>query len=453
MLDPNVCREARLSNDRRFDGRFFVAVKSTGIYCRPICRVKTPKEENVHYYQTAIEASQQGYRPCLRCRPDSAPHSFAWKGVDTTLERAIHLLINSNDSINSMQEIATRLGITDRYLRKLFDTHLGISPKQFTLFHQCLFAKKLLHETSLPITQIAFNSGFKSVRRFNDCFKKTLQLTPSQVRRTRSIKSKYLSLEFSYRPPYNWEYIRTFLARRAIPRMEWVDESSYGRTFDFKGVKGCFTATHIAEKCLFDVKLELTEIKELRAIVKNIRRILDLDVDTTTVEKRLLSYFKDSNEYLSGMRLPGIWDAYEAGIRAVLGQQISVTAARNHTINIVNTLGHCEQNYHYFPSPKTLAHSALSFLKMPARRKDTLRQLALHCDTHSYGDIEALDKWLEIKGIGPWTVDYAKMRGLSDPDIYLGSDLWIKKKGGSLKDVESVSPWRSYLTLQLWNKI
>jgi len=171
MLNAEVCKKARLSRDARFDGKFFTAVKTTGIYCRPICPATSPKEENVTYFPSAIEAANAGYRPCLRCRPDSAPGSPAWKGIDTTLERAIRLINEGALQGGSLQTLAERLGISDRYLRHLFDKHLGVSPKRYALYQQCLFAKQLLHQTKLPITQIALASGLNSVRRFNDCFK------------------------------------------------------------------------------------------------------------------------------------------------------------------------------------------------------------------------------------------------------------------------------------------
>ena len=184
MLNPDVCQKARLSRDPRFDGKFFTAVKTTGIYCRPICPATTPKEENVLYFASGIEAALAGYRPCLRCRPDSAPGSPAWRGVNTTLDRAIRLIGEGDLHEGSLPSLAEKLGIGERYLRQLFKKHLGISPKAYALYQQCLFAKQLLHQTTLPITDIALTSGFNSIRRFNDCFQSQLGLTPSQIRRS-----------------------------------------------------------------------------------------------------------------------------------------------------------------------------------------------------------------------------------------------------------------------------
>ena len=202
MLNPEICQKARLSKDPRFDGTFFTAVKTTGIYCRPICPAKTPREDNVLYFASAIEAAIAGYRPCLRCRPDSAPDSPAWKGVNTTLERAIKLIDGGALQEDSLQVLANRLGISDRYLRGLFKKYLGVSPKAYALYQQCLFAKQLLHQTQLPITQVALASGFNSIRRFNDCFQSQLSLTPSQARKSENIVSNILKLQLYYRPHY-----------------------------------------------------------------------------------------------------------------------------------------------------------------------------------------------------------------------------------------------------------
>ena len=179
-------QQARISRDPRFDGRFFVAVKTTGIYCRPICPANTPKEENIEYFDYAHLAAKAGYRPCLRCHPDSAPDSPLWNGADTTLKRTKYLIDNGALEQGSLVELATRLGISDRYCRKLFEKYLGVSPKSYALFRQCEFAKNLLHQTALPITEIAFAAGFKSIRRFNDCFQKQLSMSPSQIRQSKT---------------------------------------------------------------------------------------------------------------------------------------------------------------------------------------------------------------------------------------------------------------------------
>lgn len=237
---------------------------------------------------------------------------------------------------------------------------------------------------------------------------------------------------------------------RAIPGLEWCDEKNYGRTFEWLGNSGCFTAQHIAHKNSFNVSIELDDVTHLKPIVNNIRRILDLDVDIQMVEQDLQPHFV----LKTGLRLPGTWNMFEAGIRAILGQQISVVAARSLVTNLVATLGQPTKTSQLFPSPESIAKSNLGFLKIPASRKQTLRNLAQHYMRQDNPDDH--QKWLMLKGIGPWTVDYARLRGLSDPDIYLGGDLGVKKavvKSAHHFNPNLASPWRSYLTLQLWSQL
>jgi len=454
-----IYRQASLSRDARFDGKFFVGVKTTGIYCRPICPAKPPKEENVEYFDYAHQAAKAGYRPCLRCNPDSAPDSARWNGVNTTLKRAKQLIDDGALEQASLKNLSARLGISDRYLRQIFNKHLGISPKAYALFKQCEFAKNLLHQTNLSITDIALASGFKSIRRFNDCFKKQFSLNPSDVRKKQVSPNSQIELKLYYRPPYNWQHLQGFLAARQIEGLEWSDETNYGRTFKWGGkneqhdeqCKGFFTATHNEESNRFDVKIEIDNIRQLKAVVNNIRRILDLDADSKTIEQCL-----ENNGFtglVKGLRLPGTWSVFEAGIRAILGQQISVVAACNLVKTVMNVLGEkTNDGKVYFPTITSIAESDFEFLKIPGRRKQTLVNLAQHFQTADYPNEP--DSWLALKGIGPWTVDYAKMRGLSDPDIYLGGDLGVIKameKTGSNIKPEKSAPFRSYLTFQLWN--
>lgn len=452
-LKPRICKKARLSRDARFDGKFFIAVKTTGIFCRPICPATSPKEENTEYYRSAIEAIAAGYRPCLRCHPDSAPGSHSWRGVDVTLERALRLIDEGELQDSSLQDLSDRLGITDRYLRQLFEKHLGLSPKTYALNQQCLFAKKLLHQTKLKIHEVALASGFNSVRRFGDCFKAQMGLTPSQVRRSTKSRSDGLQLKLYYRPPYDWDSVQSFLSRRHVSAMEWASDNTYGRTFEWLDCEGQFTATHVADKNRFDVNLQVSDIKRLKPIIGNIRRILDLDVDIGSVETNLREHYGSFLALKTGTRLPGIWSVFEAGIRAILGQQVSVTAAHNLLRELVLNLGRQSDERLFFPTPKSIAESELSFLKIPGSRKQTLRNLATHFCQHENPHDPKL--WIALKGIGPWTISYVRLRGLSDPDIYLGDDLVIKKISGNLSeklDPDLAAPWRSYLTLQLWSQ-
>ena len=238
-----------------------------------------------------------------------------------------------------------------------------------------------------------------------------------------------------------------------IPDLEWCNEQHYGRTFEWQGTKGRFTAEHMEHKNRFQVSIELESARHLKAIVNNIRRLLDLDVDIQSVDHNLQPHFNGLN-YREGLRIPGIWDAFEAGVRAILGQQVSIQAARTHCTKLVHTLGETLDGKIVFPTPKVLMNSELDFLNMPMARKNTLKDFAQYFVTHRVTDQP--DHWQQLKGIGPWTTDYAKLRGLSDPDIYLGTDLGIKKATDQIQSAvkpDKASPWRSYLTLQLWNQL
>jgi AraC family transcriptional regulator of adaptative response / DNA-3-methyladenine glycosylase II len=454
MLNAKICQKARLSRDPRFDGKFFTAVKTTGIYCRTICPVFPPKEKNVQYFATAVECANAGFRPCLRCRPDSAPDSPAWKGVSTTLERAINLINEGALQNGSLPLLAERLGISDRYLRQLFTKHIDMSPKAYALYQQCLFAKQLLHQTDLPITQIALASGFASVRRFNDCFHSQLKLTPTQMRKSGGSRLNGLQLRLYYRPPYNWSNMQNTLNSRAISGLEWCDEQSYGRTFQWLGCVGSFTAKHHEHNNSFEISIELDNLRYLKPIIHNIRRILDLNVDMQAVEDDINACFPNEFSINSGIRLPGVWSVFEAGVRAVLGQQISVAAARNLVEILVHSLGEEVGDKRLFPTPESIASSNLAFFKMPGSRKQTLHNLAqYYLESDEPNDPI---QWLKLKGIGPWTVAYSQLRGLSDPDIFLGGDLGVQKAMVNLKpniDIEQAAPWRSYLTFQLWSQL
>jgi AraC family transcriptional regulator of adaptative response / DNA-3-methyladenine glycosylase II len=445
-MNPDY-QQARLARDPRFDGSFFIAVKTTHIFCRPICPANAPLEKNVEYFQLAQQAMLAGYRPCLRCRPDSAPHSYAWQGVNTTVHRAMRLL-RQNKELN-IQEIATKLGITARYFRQLFQQHLGLSPKQYQLFDKVLFAKKLLHESNLPIEHIAHASGFASARRLQHNLKKVTGLTPQQIKQSQHKQGELISLRLAFRPPFNWQHMQSFLALRVIQGVENVTANCYSRTFVIGKDKGWFRVSAVQNKHYLKVEINLPNIENLTTILSNIERVFDLNADTNTIQTQLLRCGVPENTMVTGLRIPGVWDTFEAGCRAILGQQISVKAAISLLSQLTKELGTTEGDNMYFPTSEAIANSDLSFLKIPQSRKQTLRLLAQHNVNSSDSSV---DDWLNIKGIGPWTVAYAKMRGQSSPDIWLNTDLVVKKQLAKLKiDAELARPWRSYLTFQLWS--
>ncbi len=467
-LDSRGCREARLARDARYDGLFFVAVKTTGIFCRPICPAVAPKEKNVHYYREASQAAQAGYRPCFRCRPDSAPQSCAWAGTQTTLHRAMRLIDQGALQGGTLPELADRLGIGERYLRKLFEQNLGLSPKSYGLFQQLLFAKKLLHESALPISAVATAAGFNSVRRFNDAFAKQMQAKPSDIRRKKSLSPQIICLSLTYRPPFNWQAMLGYWQQRAITGVEWVNGEQYGRTFTYKSLvsksvcKGHFSLRPMKDRNALELRIELDQADQLRQVLAHIRSALDLDADLSTIECHLAREPAMAKRLTPGLRIPGIWHPYEAAIRAILGQQVSIAAARTHLSLLVEGLGERDENDPqrlYFPSPKVVGNSELDMLKMPTRRRDTVREFSRWYAQASEEEQQNPEHWLALKGIGPWTVDYVKMRAFADPDIWLASDLGVKKALEKILQeapnfsADALSPWRSYATFHLWRTL
>lgn len=451
--------KARKARDARFDGVFFVAVKSTGIYCRPICPANAPLEKNVEYHETAISAAQSGFRPCLRCRPDSAPQSYAWLGTQTTFHRALGLIQQGALSEQSVEQLAERLGISDRYLRELFQTNLGTSPKKYAIYQQCLFAKQLLHNSNLSINEIAFASGFNSVRRFNEAMREQLKLTPRDIRKSDETQLGGLKLKLFYRPPYAWSHMLKFLERRVISNLEWCNDGRYSRTIQYQQTKGYFTIQAKPEQHCFDVDLHLDNYANLKRITNGLRALFDVDAPITQIDQHLVSEVGDFIHYQPGLRVPGIWGAFEAGVRAVLGQQVSVTAARNLVIAFVEHLGEVMtlangESVKLFPVPEAVVDHSLGFFKMPQSRKDTIRRLAEHFLDHD--EPEDIDAWLDLKGIGPWTANYVKLRASKDPDIWLAGDAGLRNAVKALArepDLSTTSPWRSYLTMQIWNQL
>jgi AraC family transcriptional regulator, regulatory protein of adaptative response / DNA-3-methyladenine glycosylase II len=453
-------QQARMARDSRFDGVFYVAVKTTGIFCRPICPANAPKEINVEYFHTASEALVSGYRPCLRCRPEAAPFSPAWNGTQTTVQRALTIIHQQGFQGLTLNRLAERLGITDRYLRILFKKWLGVAPKHYLLHQQILFAKALLHQTHLPIQEVAYACGFNNVRRFNDSFKKLTHKTPSEERKLPS-SQEAIRLELNYQPPFAWQHWHDFVAFRQIEGVEQLGQSSYSRTFSLRDetgqyCHGFFKAVRRPDKHGFNVSIEIDDSQYLYPAVQKIRQVFDLNANIEVIKTGLLAAGLPDTAIVEGLRIPACWDTYEAGIRAILGQQVSVKAAVNLLNQLVKEVGETrvvnDIERRWFPTPEQLAKADLSFLKIPDSRRQTLTRLAKYCVENPQVDPE---KWIELKGIGPWTIEYAKMRGLSDTDIWLDTDLGIKKSLDIYPSIqpEQARPWRTYLTFNMWNML
>ena len=446
ILDREECRRARLSRDRRFDGHFFVAVKTTGIFCRPICPARLPSENNVEYFIDKIAALDAGYRPCLRCRPESAPYSPGWRGVEATFQRALALIDNGALHHQGLSFLSERLGISERYLRELFRRYLGMSPKKYTIYSQILFAKQLLHSTHLSITDIALASGFNSLRRFNDAFVKVMSIPPSHFRKSSRSKIVDNYIDIAVNGEIDWPSMLDFYRARAITDLERVTENCYERYFILGGHRGWLSARYLS-KGILRVKFHLDDLRLLKPLTIKLRRMFDLDCDVEVVEQHL-SILEPDLIRSPGLRIPGVWDCWEAGVRAILGQQVSVRAAISQLNLLTQTLT-SKQDIH-FPTSQEVANADLAFLRMPQSRKDTLKRFATHV---SQNPDSAPSSWLEIKGVGPWTVNYACLRGLSEPNCFLVEDLVVKKSLKTFNKLskKSVSPWGSYATFHCWS--
>lgn len=457
-LDSEHCRTARLSRDPRFDGEFFLAVRTTGIYCRPVCPARPPAERNVTYFRLASQAAQAGYRPCLRCRPESAPGSPAWEGTSTTVQRALRLIHEGALSENGLAGLAARLGIGERYLRKLFQQELGISPQAVALNERLLFAKKLLTETSLPVTDVAFAAGFGSVRRFNSTFRERLDLTPGQLRgqRRKAAKGVPISLQLHYRPPYDWEGVIDFFRHHAVAGVEEVTASGYRRNFSIAGEPAWLEVGRGRRAGALELALSLPDYSHLLPTVNRVRRMFDLDANPSVIEASLgrSPAFRPLLAARPGSRSPGHWSLFEAAIRAIVGQQVSTAAARGICASLAracNPAGHP-----VFPRAGDIASLDDSCFPMPGRRRDALRALCnTYRDREDELDLEALG---QFKGVGPWTVAMVAIRGAGDPDIFPRGDLglertWdkISNNTGKLQEhAEQWRPWRSYAANLLW---
>ena len=461
-LDPEVCRRARLSRDRRFDGEFFLAVRTTGIYCRPICPARAPVEKNVIYYKSSSQAAQAGYRPCLRCRPESAPDSPAWKGTSATVQRALQLMRQGALNDGSLAKLAERLGVGERYLRKLFQRELGVSPQAVALNQRLLFAKKLLAETSLPITEVAFAAGFGSVRRFNSAVRTHFKLTPGQLRGRRGAGSSQrgISLQLHYRPPYDWQAISNFFRRHAIAGVETMTAEYYQRNLLLPGGPATFQVRPKPGAHALQLDLQLPDHSLLMPVVARIRRMFDLDANPAAIAATLGQdpLLAPLLQACPGIRAPGHWSLHESSIRAIVGQQVSTAAARGIIARLAVATS-ADPEHPTFPAAADLATLDDSHFPMPGRRRETLRYL---CRTIIENEDELdLDTLAALKGVGPWTVAMVSMRGAGDPDTFPNKDLgleqaWLKLAGENTPlqhHSAGCRPWRSYAANLLWRSL
>jgi AraC family transcriptional regulator of adaptative response / DNA-3-methyladenine glycosylase II len=471
-LDQRVCDRARRSRDPRFDGRFFIAVTTTGVYCRPICPARAPNDEHVRYFPTAAAAEAAGFRPCLRCRPESSPGTPAWLGTSSVVSRGLRLIADGALDEEGVERLADRLGVTARHLRRLFLQHLGATPLDVALTRRAHFAKKLLDETSLSVSAVAFAAGFGSVRRFNGQMRRTYKRTPTELRKRarQSAASDRESYRFrlAYRPPYDWDAMLAFLGARATPGVEVVDRSHYRRTITVNGQHGAIGVSPLDGVAALDVEVPFPDPQALLSIVERVRRIFDLAADPAVIADHLPADRLLREPLLAhpGIRTPGAWDGFELAVRAILGQQISVRAATTLAGRIALTWGAAFAGGapldRLFPTPTQLAVADLERVGVMPARAATIRAFAraikdgaIVLDARADGRA-AVASLTTLPGIGVWTAEYIAMRALGEPDAFPSGDLVLRRVTGNLsaraldRRSEAWRPWRAYAVMLLW---
>jgi AraC family transcriptional regulator of adaptative response / DNA-3-methyladenine glycosylase II len=455
---------AHLARDPRFDGKFFVAVKTTHIYCRPICPARKAKLENLEFFLHKAQAEEAGYRPCLRCRPETAPDSSAWLGTFGTVQRALRMMDAFALEELTINSLAVKLGIGERWLRELFQQQVGVNPQTVLLSKKLDTARSLLDTSALSITDIAFSSGFQSIRRFNDAFKVRFQRTPSELRIVPAM-GKELRLQLSYRPPYAWDDIVRFFSRRPILGVEMVVDNTYQRLIRYGDVCGWFKASNTSDNKI-EVEFKLNKNANLLEFVARLKNIFDLEADPLAIEKGLREdeKLRPFLKQYAGLRVPGCWDGFELAVRAIVGQRISVKAAGTLLGRMVEICGE-EQTLdpalplkRFFPTPEAILAADLSKIGLTAARVASLKAMAqLVVDKQLMLDgtadfAETCQKLHAIPGVGAWTVEYIALRALHNPDAFPETDLEIQKKITRLQlHPQRWSPWRAYAAVLLWH--
>jgi len=470
LLDPDACWRALSTHDARFDGRFYVGVRSTRVYCRPVCRVRAPKRDNCRFYPSAAAAEAAGFRPCLRCRPELAPGFAAIDASARIVQAAVTLIESGFLESQSLEALALRIGVTSRHLRRVFDAELGVSPIDYAQTARLLLAKRLLSDTSLPVVDVAFASGFASVRRMNALFRDRYRMPPSRLRLQRGRRDDGLRFMLGYRPPYDWDRVLAFLAFRAIAGVEAREGDRFIRAIAIahRGARhaGWIAIGHARRRAALDVTLSPSLSRVVPQALARVRHVFDLACDPHDVAA-VLGPLAAAHP---GLRVPGVFEGFEAGVRAIVGQQISVRG-------MVTLLGRVAARFgepldagdtpveRTFPAAETLAEagaSDIASLGLPLARARSIVALA-----RAVGDglvlapgvdVEAtIDRLLALPGIGPWTAHYIAMRGLGWPDAFLATDLGVRKALNETATARIVAhaerwrPWRAYAVVHLWH--
>ena len=480
-----ICYRALLARDTRFDGVFFTGVKSTGIYCRPVCSVKTPRESSCTFYPNAAAAEAAGFRPCLRCRPELAPYALQQNLAYAVWQRIAAGAMNTGD----LESLADEVGLSSRQLRRVLLQHFGVTPVELAQTQRLLFAKKLLQETKLPMTDLAYAAGFGSLRRFNALFVERYGLAPSAIRGQAGKDEKNgdaLILRLAYRPPYNWSEILRYLGGRAIPGVEIanMDEQVYRRSVRVGDAEGWLQVRHLAAKQQLELEVAPHLAKHLMALLARVRTQFDLDANPEVITAHLRQdpMLATHIDAVPGLRVPGSFDTFELAIRAVLGQQVSVAGATTLSGRMVERFGDKLATpfigiSHHFPRPEVLAAASTSDIAqigMPGTRANTIIGLARFAAAGGLAIKpatslqQAVLQLRSVPGIGEWTAQYVALRALRFPDAFPAGDLGLQKAAalaepgpGAVRLTEKQllaraagwSPWRGYAALILWNSL
>ena len=481
-LDADACYRAVAAHDARFDGAFFIGVTSTGIYCRPVCRVKTPRRENCRFFAHASQAEGAGFRPCLRCRPELAPQTLAWSAQDASALLAQHAarLLDSpdawGDEVPSVAGLAARLGVSDRHLRRVFEAELGVSPMDWLQTRRLLAAKQLLADTRLPVAQVALAAGFASLRRFNAAFAAQYRMSPTALRRdgSEAKPGDGIAVTLGYRPPYDVREMLQFLQQRGIAGVEQIDQSTHtvARTLRLDDdTRGWIACRFEPEQHRVQVRVAESLAPQLPRVIARVRAWLDLDADPAAIHAVLGADFPA----LAGLRVPGTLDGLELAVRAVVGQQVTVAAARTLTTRLVERFGTplatpIDGLTRLFPSPAALAAASgdeLGQLGLVRQRQAAIHALAQAVSSgqislHAGADVAAtMDALKALPGIGAWTADYIALRALRWPDAFPSGDVALQKAlspdGQRLTAraaegrAERWRPWRAYAVIRAWH--
>lgn len=467
IYDEDFLYAVLQNRDKRFDGRFFLGVTSTGIYCRPVCPARRPKRENCCFFDSAAEAEQAGFRPCLRCRPELAPADALPQGERLALLAARALQAGDTESETGISALARRLEVSDRHLRRLFTAHYGVSPAQYARTQKLLFARHLILDTNLSFTDISMASGFGSVRRMNALFRECYHSNPTTLRRKVVLESKPLTLKIPYTAPYNWFHLLAFFANRTIASVEDAEGQSYRRTVSLssggKTYKGWLEVEDRPERSFLNVSLSSSLIPVLSAVVARLKKLFDTDCRPEDIA----SVLGDMTNTYPGLRVPGCFNPFEVAVRAVLGQQITVKAARTLATRLVDKLGEPIETpfaslSRLFPNPEALLKASddtlggMGIVKTRIKALRALAEFSLAGNLEPKANIELqIEELKKLPGIGDWTAHYIALRALDWPDAFPYSDLGLKSAAGMtsnelLEYAERWRPWRSYAALYLW---